>query len=745
MMRGAQAVGWRDLFVGARCDCPPTGLARASPTCSGVACLHLCGRASMMRGRPIFADVTNSMQADAAKAQVAGRIGGTRAVVAEGRAASAGAAGEAWHRSGGRAIRSGAKGSAAASTWARTGVIGSQRGDRAAAGGATVDRAEAMGREDAKSTAMGDGSAREVPCSSVSSTSVALQAAANRGRDVVAARAALERARSAGAGGAHGANANMMRSASKRLVEIEMADMEAELEHQLVGIRRLRGQARETQAIATQVRLQAIGASTSGGPSAAVNSRSSEEVVPTEMGSDVPTAAEPACQVPRSSAPTAAQGMVTRSREAATTMLRGGLQPSPEARTPVGTSGAGGGLRAAPVSNIATLFETRRETVGGSPEDVINAVLGDLVDGVLQSSHRQSKRHLPDADELLSRLGASQRDSILNWLIQACDIMRFHEAVLYSTVLTLDRYCAASEEPLPMERMQKVLMAVICTVLKTIAVSDEVQMPLHDLLLHLCRRQVPFEEILAMEHRVLQTLQFEVTVPSALDFLDALSAPLTEVGEPADSSPSWCLANFLLQLSLFNAQLHYRHPHAILAASSIYVALCSLQATPALVHALLQDVAAVCPEVPDVQSSIAACALDLHGLWLEFAATQGNRVPCWLRKFSNARLQTVALLNPPLVGALPHPAAFGTQLWQRSLTATHPMIQDMTIGVPPGLHADRWCGYCARSWAFPEQHQHVGTCPHCRTPLSTFEALRQQQLQQQAALVRQDGRHHQAV
>jgi len=304
------------------------------------------------------------------------------------------------------------------------------------------------------------------------------------------------------------------------------------------------------------------------------------------------------------------------------------------------------------MSSVAMHYEIlRQQPHGYCPEDQIDLVLGELVDSFLHSCHQESQRHLPSAADLHARLSSGQRESILVWLVQACDIMRFHEAVLYSTVLTLDRYCAASQEPLPMDRMQKVLMAVICTVLKTCAVADEICMPLRDLLVHLCRRQVLFEDILAMEHQVLKALRFQVSTPSALDFLDALCVPLL-AGESPEGSPIRCLANFLLQLSLFNAPLHYRRPHAILAAGAIYVAICSFQAARVWLGSLLNDVATACPDITDVCSQVVACAGELHTMWISFASVPGTQVPCVLHKFASRRLHEAVLLSPTTTGLL---------------------------------------------------------------------------------------------
>jgi hypothetical protein len=327
-------------------------------------------------------------------------------------------------------------------------------------------------------------------------------------------------------------------------------------------------------------------------------------------------------------------------------------------------------------TQLAALLEGLRHSPNSDLR--IEAVLGDGVDEVLRTSHAESQRHLPNAEDLLTNLGGNQRESILEWLVQACDIMRLPDAVLYSTVLLLDRYCTVAHEPLPMERMQKVLMAVICTVLKTCAIADEVTMPLRELLLHLCRGQVVFEEILVMEHRVLQTLQFTgITSPTVLDFLEALGTPLHICSDSAESALPIRLAKFLIELSLFHASVHYRRPHLILAAASLYVALCSCRSPPAAISALLQDVEAICWEKSDVPAAVVTCATELHSLWHDFAALQGHRVQCLLRKFSGSRLQAAVLLHPP--AALHPPASTAAETPQRLRWSSMPPIPSTSV------------------------------------------------------------------
>lgn len=173
-------------------------------------------------------------------------------------------------------------------------------------------------------------------------------------------------------------------------------------------------------------------------------------------------------------------------------------------------------------------------------EDMDATVL-DVASSVLQWSHVSSQQHLPSGDGLAQRLAGAtvDREAILTWLVQACDIMHFQENILASTVLTLDRYCWVAQEQLSMDCIQKVLMAVLCVVLKVISVQDEIcqSMPLRGLLRHLCREQVPLEQILQYEQRVLRALKFEVSTPSALEFLDTLFALLGFSRELAAGKP----------------------------------------------------------------------------------------------------------------------------------------------------------------------------------------------------------------
>merc|ERR1719323_2982681 len=151
--------------------------------------------------------------------------------------------------------------------------------------------------------------------------------------------------------------------------------------------------------------------------------------------------------------------------------------------------------------------------------------------------------------------------------------------------------------------------------LKTGSLVDN-QLPLRQLVTHLGRDQVPFDEVLVAELAILKKLRFDVGTPTARDFLEALSTRLN--GERA-SGVLQSLADFLLQLTLVDAGLHYRYPHAVLAAAVLVLALHATRTPPPAYMALLEDLALHCPEAAAPSGPLMQCCAAVHVLWVRSA------------------------------------------------------------------------------------------------------------------------------
>lgn len=228
------------------------------------------------------------------------------------------------------------------------------------------------------------------------------------------------------------------------------------------------------------------------------------------------------------------------------------------------------------------------------PEFNADGALEDLIGSILQTCHEESERHLPLEEEILQGLKCDEREKILTWLVQVCILRNISDSVLYTTVLIFDRYCAASRHPLPLDRLHLTVLAILSLAIKVTGGTDDTRNPskLRELLSSLGHQQFSVEQIFASELEVLTALNFEVSAPNSFDFLEALALPFTQPEHPKASSPVVCLAKFLLQLSLMDVHVHYRYPHAILAAGALYVALWCAQANQDTVANLLCDVTA---------------------------------------------------------------------------------------------------------------------------------------------------------
>lgn len=109
--------------------------------------------------------------------------------------------------------------------------------------------------------------------------------------------------------------------------------------------------------------------------------------------------------------------------------------------------------------------------------------------------------------------------------------------MLHQTVLTIDRYAAGiNPKQISPGEMQRVLLAAVSCSLK-LGVVDEFSRSLKDILEHLSTGQVPFAQIMHQELGLLEVLRFNVTVPTLLDFLDALLLRANADCSPGDEPP----------------------------------------------------------------------------------------------------------------------------------------------------------------------------------------------------------------
>jgi hypothetical protein len=258
-----------------------------------------------------------------------------------------------------------------------------------------------------------------------------------------------------------------------------------------------------------------------------------------------------------------------------------------------------------------------------------------------------SQRHKPSAQSLLEGLSPADRQETLLWLVQAFDVMHFTDSLLFDTALLLDRYYACQpREDSRGGQSQRKLLAAVCMALKMGSPVDT-QLPLRQVVNHLCREQVPFDEVLGAELMMLRKLRFNVGTPTARDFLEAFS---TRLSGDHISPTCWSLAEFLLQLTLGDANLHYRYAHAVLAGASLAVAMYSTRATTSAYLALLEDLALHCPDAALPHGTLEQCCVALHTFWLRCVVGQDHQnmyAKQLCLKFSRDNHHRVSKLQPP--------------------------------------------------------------------------------------------------
>jgi len=209
----------------------------------------------------------------------------------------------------------------------------------------------------------------------------------------------------------------------------------------------------------------------------------------------------------------------------------------------------------------------------------------------LDGCHRHTERARPYSEDIYTCIGSGDRQQSVLWLAQVCSIHQLDDSVLFVCVMLLDRYCATSEDRMELGRAHRTVLAIFSIALKVLGVAaggGNQHEHLRFIAEGLGENKFSKQDIIRAELEVLQALGFDVAAHSPLDFLESF---LFSVERPRlnGSSALVCMATFLLQLSLGDANLLHRYPYAALAAGAVYVGLWCTQASPERCQLLLQD------------------------------------------------------------------------------------------------------------------------------------------------------------
>jgi len=275
------------------------------------------------------------------------------------------------------------------------------------------------------------------------------------------------------------------------------------------------------------------------------------------------------------------------------------------------------------------------------PDKAIVASLADVVDAAVQVEHSLSERTRPCAADLSRAIRRRERNQLINWMIEAFDLVGFDDSMLHNCVNTLDRYYACQRTPIKVETLQGVVLSVVCTEMKMAGSQEFPSGGWQHVLSHLCHGRVSMEQIFLTEYEVLSSLGFIVGVPTPATFLNELSFHLEDFlpDEATSAARVPVLALFLLELALFEPELQYGHPYAVLAAGAFSAALRAIVVPkladdedamdhdPAmwLREMLVEDLGTFCPDLRQRAAElILGCERRLLDLWLARAGGRGG-------------------------------------------------------------------------------------------------------------------------
>ena len=153
------------------------------------------------------------------------------------------------------------------------------------------------------------------------------------------------------------------------------------------------------------------------------------------------------------------------------------------------------------------------------------------------------------------------RAYLVDWLAELHYKFKMWPETLYVTIGIIDRFLAATPELKKQE-----LQCLGITALHIAGKYEEIYPPELKNLLRVTDNAVQRDEIIQMEFRILSTLQFSVTFPSTLRFLERF-ARLAQINEK-----QLLLAQYFIDTSLLDCRLVKERPSRV-AAVSLYASL----------------------------------------------------------------------------------------------------------------------------------------------------------------------------
>jgi len=248
--------------------------------------------------------------------------------------------------------------------------------------------------------------------------------------------------------------------------------------------------------------------------------------------------------------------------------------------------------------------------------DYASYILGHMLSS--QASLLPSPSYMAQQADLNPRM----REILVDWLTEVSHKFRLQEETMLLSVSIVDRFL--SVQTVGRRRLQ----LVGCVGMLLACKYEEMLVPEVDDFVHVSDKAYSRDELIQCEATVLSTLNFKLTTPSPLRFLDTLYA--REVMEGKDKGEGEVDAALrervrLQSLYLLNIALqHYRFltfRPALLALSAFVLSSASVRSPTHPAHLQLMS---LCPSLYECShAELLECELQLYEAWLSMALAEG--------------------------------------------------------------------------------------------------------------------------
>eukprot|EP00898_Chlorokybus_atmophyticus_P002740 jgi/Chlat1/3467/Chrsp23S03672 len=237
----------------------------------------------------------------------------------------------------------------------------------------------------------------------------------------------------------------------------------------------------------------------------------------------------------------------------------------------------------------------------------------------LREAEQKRRPAMNYMENMQSDINAAMRGILVDWLVEVSEEYKLNPETLHAATNYIDRMLSRER----VDRSQLQLVGVACMLIA--AKYEEIWPPAVDHFVYITDNTYTREQLLGMERRVLRTLNYELTCPTAKPFLQRF---LKAAGATNDERRSH-LADFLTELCLVEYSMLQFLPSTI-AASAVFLA--NIITGHAPWTYTLQHYAQYTPV--DLQE----CVKAMHQLYLRYDI---STLPAVREKYSQPKVLTI--------------------------------------------------------------------------------------------------------